>query len=175
MKVVFRTYTKKDGTPEDGYYEILQHLNGNTEKDIVVRIDYYKKNKYSLDEEDFFFPTLKISKLKLIKRNDHEFEAEFTTKDQRNIVALLVTLGAHGNGGHSYELSIGKKVFYIDGDGSDHLVSINGIKLSGKYMTDRNKWPEMYDKEKEEDSNTITEEDLKKLVSESVRRVLKRL
>ena len=47
MTVRFRSYTKKDGTPEDGVYAVLEHLNGLTEKDIVVRIDYNKKNEYA--------------------------------------------------------------------------------------------------------------------------------
>lgn len=174
MKVVFRTYTKRDGTPDYGYYAVLEHLNGNTEKDLVVRIDFDKKNVYSLEEEDFFFPSLKISKLKLNKLGDSKFEAEFTTKDQRAMVALLITMGNCGNGGHCYEMSIGKKTFCIDGDGADYLESINGHKINGKLYSQRDKWHELYDK-KDEESNTITEEDLKKLVSESVRRVLKRL
>ena len=174
MKVIFRTYTHKDGTPDHGYYEILEHLNGNTEKDIVVRVDYDKKNDYSLDEEDFFFPSLKISKLKLNKLDDSKFEAEFTTKNQRTIVAFLISLGAHGNPGHSYQLCIGKKVFYIDGDGADYLESINGHALKSKLLSDKYKWHELYDKE-DDKTNTITEEELVELVSESVKRVLKRL
>ena len=38
MRVKFRTYTKKDGSPESGVYEMLQYLEGNTKKDFVIRM-----------------------------------------------------------------------------------------------------------------------------------------
>jgi len=173
MTVRFRSYTKKDGSPEDGVYAVLEHLNGLTEKDIVVRIDYNKKSEYGLDEEDFFFPSIKISHLELKKvDDDRAFEATFDTKNARAVFALLVTMGAHGNGGHSYEMCIGKKVFYIDGDGADYVESINGVKVNGKLASDRYHWPDVYNKGIENETVTINEDTLRVIVSESIKKVL---
>lgn len=174
MKIVFRTYTQKDGSPEDGYYAIMQYLEGLKEKDLLVRIDYNKKNEFALDEVDFFFPSLKISKLALKPLSDGKFEASFETKDRRAVFALFVTLAGTGNGGHSFELCIGKKVFYIDGDGADHLESINGVKMRGEILDKRYKWPEVYNKDEETESNTIqlSESRLKGIIKECVIKVL---
>ena len=85
MKVVFRTYTKKDGTPYYGYWAILQHLDGLKDKDITVRIDFDKKSQLGYNEVDIFCPSLKISHLKLNKIEGNKFEATFDTKDLRAI------------------------------------------------------------------------------------------
>ena len=176
MTVRFRSYTKKDGSPEDGVYAVLEHLNGLTEKDIVVRIDYYKKKDWSLDETDFFFPSLKISHLELNKvdASGSTFEATFDTKNPRSVFALLATMAGTGNGGHSYEMSIGKEVFYIDGDGADYIESINGTKLRGDILDKRGEWPKVYnqDIEKKEYSTIVNEDTLREIVSDSIKRFL---
>ena len=173
MRIVFRSYTKKDGSPNGGYAEILEYLNGLTEKDNVVRIDYDKKNEFGFDEVDFFFPTLKISKLNITPFGGRKFEATFETKVPRSVFALFVTLAGTGNCGHSYEVAIGKKSFSIDGDGADYVESINGVKLRGDILDNRTKWPEIYNK-KECKNNLveITETQLIKLVKESVNEML---
>ena len=173
MTVRFRSYTKKDGSPEYGVYAVLEYLNGLTEKDIVVRIDYDKKSVFSLNEVDFFFPTLKISHLKLKNIDDHgTFEATFDTKDLRSVFALLAAIGGAANPGHSYEMCIGKKRFSIDGDGADYIESINGVKLTGKLVDDRNKWPDVYNKGTETEYVTISEAQLRKIISESIKATL---
>jgi hypothetical protein len=176
MKIVFNTYTTKKGDPEDGYWEILQYLEGLKEKDLLVRVDIGKKTEYSLEEEDFFFPSLKISHLKLNKLDGNKFEAEFDTKYLRCIFVFLLTLGKHGNGGHSYEVLIGKKSFYIDGDGADHLVSINGVSVNKIKEHDIYHWAEIYNKDVEKDNNmkyTMNEQQIRSLISNTVKKVLK--
>lgn len=181
MKVVFCTYSDRKGEPENGYWKILQHLEGLKEKDLLVRIDINKKTEYSLDEEDFFFPALKISHLKLKKLDDRKFEATFDTKNLRNVFTLLVKLAKHGNGGHSYELLIGKNSFYIDGDGADHLVSINDVAVNKIKENDYYHWHEIWEKDLEKDTEDeknvikINEEQLQKIVLESVKRVLENI
>lgn len=178
MKVVFRSYTKKDGTPEGGYWEVLQYLEGLKDKDILVRIDIDKKNQLGYDEVDVFCPSLKISHLELKQAeedNSSKFEASFDTKNLRAVFQILLFMGKAGNGGHSYEVLIGNKAFYIDGDGADYLESINGVSLHKIKETDRYKWSDVYNKDiKQEEGNTvtITESTLRKVIKESVRSVL---
>lgn len=173
MKVVFRTYTKRDGSPEYGYWAVLQYLEGLKEKDITVRIDIDKKNQLGYDEVDVFCPSLKISHLKLNKIDDSKFEATFDTKNLRAVFQVLLFMGKAGNGGHSYELLIGKKSFSIDGDGNDYLESINGTSLHKIKENDRYKWADIYNKE-EKSNEQFTEDDVREMVAESVRRILKR-
>ena len=172
MRVVFRTYTKKDGSPEDGVAAILQHLADHNEKNVVVRLDIDKKNVYGYDEEDFFFPSLKITKLEIKPIDDRKFEATFNTKDLRAMFVLLLKLGAIGNCGHSYELLIGDKSFYFDGDGADYVESINGVKLSSKIYDDKYKWPKIYNEDMEKNTIKLNEAQLRKVVAESVKKVL---
>lgn len=171
MKIVFRTYTKKDGSPENGYYEILQYLEGLKEKNVLVRIDIDKKNVLGTNEVDIFCPSLKISHLNLKKIEGSKFEATFDTKNLKEIFHVLLTLGKTGNGGHSYELLIGDKSFYIDGDGSDYLESINGVSVHNIKEDNRYDWPKIYQEPKE--SIVMSESEFKKLLSESLEQILK--
>jgi hypothetical protein len=171
MKVVFRTYTKKDGTPDYGYWAVLQHFEGLKDKDILVRIDIDKKNQLGYDEVDVFCPSLKISNLKLKKLDDRKFEASFDTKNLRAIFQVLLFMGKAGNGGHGYEVLIGDKSFYIDGDGADYLESINGTSLHKIKEDKRYDWADVYNKE-DEDVIHLDETRLREIVRESVIRVL---
>ena len=172
MKVVFRTYTKKDNSPEDGYWAVLQHLEGLKEKDILVRIDIDKKNQLGYDEVDIFCPSLKITNLKLKNIEGNKFEAEFDTKDLRAVFSVLINMAGAGNGGHSYEALIGKQSFFIDGDGADHIESINGVKVTGKICGDRSKWADIYNKkENEDESMKFTEDDINEMVTEAVNKL----
>ena len=178
MKVVFRTYTKRDGSPEDGYWAVLQHLEGLKDKDILVRIDIDKKNQLGYDEVDVFCPSLKISHLELKQIEESKFEATFDTKNLRTVFQVLLYMGKAGNGGHSYELLIGDKSFYIDGDGNDHLESINGTPLHKIKEDNRYGWSDIYNKdleEKEENMNAIkiNEAQLRKIVENAVTNILK--
>lgn len=172
MRVVFRTYTKKDGSPENGVAAILQHLADHNEKNVVVRLDIDKKNVYGYDEEDFFFPSLKITKLEIKPIDERKFEATFNTKDLRAMFVLLLKLGAIGNCGHSYELLIGDKSFYFDGDGADYVESINGVELSSKIYNDKYKWPKIYNEDMKKNTIKLNEAQLRKVVAESVKKVL---
>lgn len=175
MKVEFRSYTKKSGEPENGLYKILEYLNGLTKKDFFVRIDIDNKKDLGYDEEAFFCPSLKITNLKLTKKEDSTFEAEFNTKNLRAVFTLLTLIGAHANGGHSYELLIDNEHFYIDGDGADYVASINGVKLS-KFMNDKYKWPDVYNKKQDENGVIkINESQLRKIIQESIKEIKKRL
>ena len=166
MKVVFRTYTKKDGTPDDGYWAVLQHLEGLKDKDITVRIDIDKRNQLGYDEVDVFCPSLKISHLELKKLEDSKFEASFDTKE-------LLFMGKAGNGGHSYELLVGNECFYIDGDGADYLESINGTPLHKIKEDNRYEWSDIYNKDIEkEEPVTLNESQLRNIISETIKNVL---
>ena len=174
MKVKFRTYTKKDGSPEYGLYEMLQYLDGNTKKDFVIRMDYDKKNEHSLDEVDLFCPSLKLSKLKLNKIDDSTFEAEFKVNNPRLMFKFLINLGNIGNCGHSFSVRIADKDFSFDGDGADNVVSINDRKVDNKLFNDTYEWVKVYNKEfKTEDmKQTIDEKTIRQMVSESVKALL---
>lgn len=173
MKVIFRTYTKKDGTPEYGYWAVLQHLEGLKDKDITVRIDIDKRNQLGYDEVDVFCPSLKISHLELKKLEGSKFEASFDTKDLRAVFQVLLYMGKAGNGGHSYELLIGKESFSIDGDGADYLESINGTPLSKIKEDNRYDWADIYNKDiKKEEPVTLNESQLRNIISETIKSVL---
>lgn len=173
MKVVFRTYTKKNGSPEDGYWAVFQHLEGLKDKDITVRIDIDKRNQLGYDEVDVFCPSLKISHLELKKLEDRKFEASFDTKDLRAVFQVLLFMGKAGNGGHSYELLIGKESFYIDGDGADYLESINGTPLHKIKEDRRQDWADIYNKDVEnEEPVTLNESQLRNIISETIKNVL---
>ncbi len=176
FKVVFGSYSKKDGTPEDGVYEILQYLEGLKEKDILVRLD--PDMKY--EGVDLFCDSLSIKNLQVKKINDRgEYEASFETKNKSNIIRLLANMGNIGNGGHSYDIKIGKKTFYFDGDGADRIVSINGVELRGD-MKKPYYWGKFYEKEEKIDESMrkiikLNESQLKNLVMESAKRVMKEM
>ena len=172
MKIVFRTYTKKDGTPEDGYWAVLQHLERLKDKDILVRIDIDKKNQLGYDEVDVFCPSLKISHLELRQIEDSKFEATFDTKNLRAVFQVLLNMGKAGNGGHSYELLIGDKSFFIDGDGNDYLESINGVSLHNIKLEKRYDWADIYNKDIEKE-NVINEDIIRQIVRESLTRLFK--
>ena len=174
MKVKFRTYTKKDGSPEDGLYEMLQYLDGNTKKDFVIRMDYGKKNEHATEEVDLFCPSLKISKLQLNKIEGNTFEAEFKTNNPRLMFKFLINLGNIGNGGHSFSVRIDDKDFYFDGDGADNVVSINDRKVDNKLFNDTYEWAKVYnqDFETENTQTTISEARLRKIISESLKKII---
>jgi len=173
MKVVFRTYTKKDGSPEYGYWAVLQHLEGLKEKDILVRIDIDKKNQLGYDEVDIFCPSLKISHLELKQLDKSKFEATFDTKNLRAVFQVLLTMGKVGNPGHSYELLIGKESFSIDGDGADNLESINGVAVNKISESNRYDWADIYNKDIEkEEPVTLNESQLRNIISETIKTVL---
>lgn len=178
MKVVFRTYTEKDGTPENGYWKVLQYLEGLKDKDIIVRVDIDKKNVLGYNEIDVFCPGLKISHLKLKKIEGNKFEATFDTKNLRAVFQVLLYMGKAGNGGHSYELLIGDKSFYIDGDGADYLESINGVSVNKIKESDRYEWSKIYDKNIENEKNDsiaqINEDQIRKIVNETLINLFKK-
>ena len=177
MRMIFSSYTKKDGTPEDGAAKILQYLSTHKLKDVVVRLDVDNKKRHNLEEQDFFFPSLSIKNLEikpLKKYGDGKFEATFDTKDYLAIFKLFLTIGELGNGGHSYDIYIGKEGFCFDGDGADRINSINGALLNRKLYDNLYDWPKIYNKDVEQkDTTQLTEAKLRRVIEESVRTVLK--
>lgn len=177
MKVVFRTYTKKDGSPEYGVYAVLEHLNGLKEKDVLVRIDVDKANELGFDEVDIYCPSPKISHLELRKFDDRKFEASFDVKHKREVFQILLNIGMAANPGHSFEMMIGKEHFYIDGDGADYIESINGRELNSKLYSDKYEWSKVYNKEDDDMKETVNlnESQLRKVISECVKSVLQEI
>jgi predicted transposase len=93
---------------------------------------------------------------------------------------MLIQMASLGNGGHSYGILINDKQFNFDGDGSDHISSINDITLNKKVYSDINKQIDIYNKALNNDKNMnedkkqikLTESEFKQLVSESVKSVI---
>ena len=135
MTIKYSGYFNKKGEPEGGVQEILEFLKGFNGKDIIVRMDYGKKNKTSWDEFDLFCKSLKISSLEVEKgeREDERIATiQFNESNERDLIKLFANMGSIGNGGHTYSILIGDKEFYFDGDGDDRVIAINGRKLTSE-------------------------------------------
>ena len=92
MVIKYSGYFNKKGEPEGGVQEILEFLKGLNDKDILVRMDYDKKNKTSWDEVDLFCKSLKISNLE-ITEGERESEKiatiEFNESNEKDLIKLL--------------------------------------------------------------------------------------
>jgi hypothetical protein len=101
----------------------------------------------------------------------------------RCLIKILVEIGKLGNGGHSYTIFIGDKSFGFDGDGADQISSINDFSLNKDLFSNTYKLIDIYNKgidKKEEDTLNenksikinLTENELRKLIKESVKKIL---
>ena len=174
MTIKYSGYFNKKGEPEGGVQEILEFLTTFNKKDVLVRMDYDKKNKTSWDEFDLFCKSLKISDLK-IENGEREDERtatiQFNEANERDLIKLFVNIGAIGNGGHTYSILIDDKEFYFDGDGDDRVIAINGRKLTNE-TTKSYKLAEFsyYSTHKEDIS--FNEEQLRECVKKIITKIL---
>lgn len=184
VKIKFSSYyNDKKETFDGGLYPILLYIKENNLKNVVIRLDYNKKNEMSWEEVDLFFPELSIKELNYQETNDEyrKFIANIkcTPNSGQALVKLLICMAELGNGGHSYGILINDKKFFFDGDGADHISEINDVHLDSEIYKDGYKQIQIYKKgvgEEEKDINEniiITETDIKKMVSESVKMLLK--
>ena len=82
-----------------------------------------------------------------------------------------MNLGSIGNCGHTFEVMIDGKEFCFDGDGSDRVESINGEKLTSKYLGRPDKWYEILKKggpEEKIELPEFPEEMLREMIRESI-------
>lgn len=185
LEIEFSAYynERKEEFDEGGLYPFLEYCQESKPKDVMVRIDYDSP----FEEIDVYCESLGISKLSYEKTDGRgsNFIARFTcdSKSGKPIMKVIYGLGEAGNGGHSYEFSVGDKKFYFDGDGADRITKINGVKFrSIKNTYDLGKvWNDTTRKDNEENNNDImsknvvkiNEAQLRNLIKESVRKVLK--
>lgn len=184
IKVNFNAYySEKSKKFDGGLYPILEYIKDNKLKNVIVRLDYDKKNTTSWDEVDLYCSELSIKKLSFSINDTYpKYTAyiECNRKYVRFLIKMLIQMASLGNGGHSYGILINDKQFNFDGDGADHISSINDIKIDKKVYSDINKQIDIYNKSLNNDKNMnenkkqikLTESEFKHIVSESVKSVI---
>lgn len=188
LKIDFNAYySERSKTFDGGIYKILQHLKDNKLKDVIVRLDVDKKNENSWEEVDFFCKELSIKELdyEINEKKYPKYSAfvKCTPNTAKCLIKVLVEIGKLGNGGHSYTIFIGDKSFGFDGDGADQISSINDFSLNKDLFSNTYKLIDIYNKgidNKEEDTLNenksikinLTENELRKLIKESVKKIL---
>ena len=178
-------YNEKQQSFDGGLVEILEHIKGKKLKNAIVRLDVGKKNEITWEEEAVFCPELSIKNIgyKIIEGTFKKFIAnvECSPLSAKSLIKVLVKMAAWGNGGHSYSILINDDSFGFDGDGSDHISSINGIDMCREIYSNTYKQSEIYTKglEGEESSEMnesispikITNEDIKQMVTETIKKL----
>lgn len=176
MTIKYSGYFNKKGEPEGGVQEILEFLKTFNKKDVIVRLDYYKKNKTSWDEVDLFCNSLKISGLEIEDTDRDSWKIAkitFNETSEVDLIKLFINIGLLGNGGHSYSLLIDDKSFGFDGDGADRVIEINGLPLRGDNMKQYNWGKFTYaNTHKEEKTTTLNEQQLRECVKKIITKVL---
>ena len=187
LKINFNSYySEKTKKFDGGIYEILQYLKDNNLKDVLVRLDADKKNENSWDEVDFFCKELSIKDLSY-EIHDKKYPkytayVKCSPKTAKILIKVLVEIGKLGNGGHSYTIFIGDKTFGFDGDGSDHINSINDVSLNQELFSNTYKLIDIYNKGLDKNDESLnehkstkiilTENDLQILIKETVKKIL---
>jgi hypothetical protein len=178
-------YNEKQQSFDGGLVEILEHIKGKKLKNAIVRLDVGKKNEITWEEEAVFCPELSIKNIgyKIIEGTFKKFIAnvECSPLSAKSLIKVLVKMAELGNGGHSYSILINDDSFGFDGDGSDHISSINGIDMCREIYSNTYKQSEIYTKglEGEESSEMnesispikITNEDIKQMVAETIKKL----
>lgn len=187
IKIEFNAYySEKSKKFDGGLYPILEYIKENTLKNVLVRLDYAKKNETSWDEVDLFCEELSIKKLSYeINEEYPKYTANIVCKPNsgRCLIKMILEMALLGNGGHSYGILINDKQFNFDGDGSDHISSINDFKITSEIYNNTSKKIEIYNKglrkENEEQLNEsinqkiyFTENELKNMIKESLQKIL---
>lgn len=182
LKINFGSYyNKRKKTFDGGLYTILEYIKNNKLKNAIVRLDVDKKNEISWDEESVFCPELSIKTLDYeVQENKYPkyiANVECSPLSAKALIKTIVKMAELGNGGHSYSLLINDKYFNFDGDGSDHISSINGIDMCSEIYSNTYKQFDIYKKGLEDDENVnesikITKDDIMEMVEESIKKIL---
>jgi hypothetical protein len=181
-------YNDKHQSFDGGLVEILEYIKGKKLKNAIVRLDVGKKNEITWEEEAVFCPELSIKNIgyKIIEGTFKKFIAnvECSPLSAKSLIKVLVKMAALGNGGHSYSILINEDSFGFDGDGSDHISSINGIDMCSEIYSSAYKQSDIYNKglEGEETSEMnesassikITKNDIKFMVNETINKILQK-
>lgn len=181
-------YNDKHQSFDGGLVEILEYIKGKKLKNAIVRLDVGKKNEITWEEEAVFCPELSIKNIgyKIIEGTFKKFIAnvECSPLSAKSLIKVLVKMAALGNGGHSYSILINDDSFGFDGDGSDHISSINGIDMCSEIYSSAYKQSDIYNKglEGEETSEMnesassikITKNDIKFMVNEAINKILQK-
>lgn len=116
---------KSRGYKNEGLSEILEYIEKNTNKDVLIRID----EDDFINSVDLFFDNLKISSYKFKELRDGEYlnTLNCSYKVAQNLLKLFLNLKKFGDCGHSFTVKINDKGFSWDGDGSDRITEINGF------------------------------------------------
>ena len=174
-------YNDKQQSFEGGLVEILEYIKGKKLKNAVVRLDVGKKNEITWEEEAVFCPELSIKNIgyKIIEGTFKKFIAnvECSPLSAKSLIKVLVKMAALGNCGHSYSILINDDSFGFDGDGSDHISSINGIDMCSEIYSNTYKQSDIYKKGLEGDENVnetikITKDDIMEMVEKSIKKIL---
>lgn len=184
IKISFNAYySEKSKKFDGGLYPILEYIKENTLKNAIVRLDYDNKGKTSWDEVDLFCEELSIKELSYeINDKYPKYIANIVCKPNSGkcLIKMLIEMALLGNGGHSYGILINDKKFGFDGDGADHISSINDIELTSEIYKNQNKKIEIYNKgiknEINENMNNkqikMNDKQFKTFIKESVRQTL---
>lgn len=180
-------YNDKRESFDGGLAEILDHIKSKKLKNAIVRLDVGKKNEITWEEEAVFCPELSIKNIEyqIIEGSFKKFIAnvECSPLSAKSLIKVLVKMAALGNGGHSYSILINDDSFGFDGDGSDHISSINDIDMCREIYSNTYKQSEIYTKglEGEESSEMnestspikITKNDIEIMVNEAINKIFK--
>ena len=182
LEIEFRGYyNDKQQSFDGGLAEILDYIKGKKIKNAIVRLDVGRKNEITWEEEVVFCPELSIKNIeyKIIEGNFRKFIAnvECSPLSAKSLIKVLVKMAALGNGGHSYSILINDDSFGFDGDGSDHISSINGIDMCSEIYSNTYKQSDIYKKGLEGDENVnesikITKDDIMEMVEKSIKKIL---
>lgn len=189
LKIDFNAYyNEKKGVFDDGgVYPILEYIKNNNLKNVLVRLDVDKKNETSWDEVDLFCSDLSIKKLDYTVNDKKypKYTANVVCKPSaaKCLIKILIQMGYLGNGGHSYGIFIGDKRFSFDGDGADHIASINNSDLNKELYSNTYKQIEIYNKGLKETDDSIneslhlkiTEKDIAYMVEKAIKDVSKKI
>lgn len=181
-------YNDKQQSFDGGLVEILEYIKGKKLKNAIVRLDVDKKNEITWEEEAVFCPELSIKNIgyKIIEGTFKKFIAnvECSPLSAKSLIKVLVKMAKLGNGGHSYSILINDDSFGFDGDGADHISSINGIDMCSEIYSNTYKQSDIYKKglEGEETSEInesaspikITKNDIEIMVNETINKIFQK-
>lgn len=170
-------YSDKRKKFDGGLYSILLYLKENKLNNTIIRLDVDKKNDTTWKEVDLYCPELSIKTLDYsindVKYPKYTANITCNPKSAKTLIKLLVEMAKLGNGGHSYGILINDKHFNFDGDGSDHISSINDIELTSKIYNNVNKIIDMYNQGLQNNETIkLTESELKKIIKNTVKHIV---
>lgn len=175
IEIEFHGYynEKKQHFSDSAVPEILDYLQGKKLEDVVIRMDYYKKNEISFDEVDLFCSKINVKTVEYFPKEHGNAVAKVTCDKQTgySLIKLFMNLGAIGNCGHTFEVLIGKEEFCFDGDGSDRVDSINGEKLRGEMLNRPDKWYEILKKGQPQEEPQFSDAVLREMIQEAIKKM----